>query len=510
MRLFERHVDPWLDPDAIPAGLPDPLCGNPTLLSQREEGLPVVRPQRYDHSRGGFAEEQRIGPEPARREPDARSQKIRGSARQVTSGHSTRASLSASARERGPGTGVRISGPSSVMKLSLACQAGRKHYASRSWLNRVAWPREGWLRRMRESQQGSGIRLRSDGIEIQGIRVPLYSAGFPYWELPPSRWERALDAAVELRLRLLRLDIPWVLHEQSPGTWDWGTRRAELDLPQLLKLAHARGLFVLARPGPWLGRSFPEGGGLPPRLLASREVRALDAHGTRWPVPSPVSQMLAAEAEGWLEAVSECLSPYVYPQGPIVAWISGGVGPLPSLWGGGALDRSKDALAFFARFVEVKYPSTQVPVGFPPSLGPLRVEHLEHCIAWVEAGELAERSLVTRLAPPEPSAPETAAGQSTKLPVLAAEDDPGGAAGADAFATSLDAEAVSLIFPEDAEREFSAVRLLGLLGRNTDPAAYPKVLYTASGETKTVDDEDEQAALGAGWEETPAAFKGRG
>ena len=241
---------------------------------------------------------------------------------------------------------------------------------------------------MRERRQQSGIRLRSDGIEIQGIRVPLHSAGFPYWELAPSRWESALEAAAELRLRLLRLDIPWVLHELSPGVWDWGERRSELDLPRLLKLAHARGLFVLARPGPWLGRCFPEGGGLPPRLLASREVRALDAFGTRRPVPSPVSEVLAAEAERWLEAVSECLSPYVYPQGPLVAWISGGVGPLPSLWGGGALDRSKDALAFFARFVEVKYPSTRAPIGFPPSLGPLRVEDLEHCIAWVEAGEL--------------------------------------------------------------------------------------------------------------------------
>ena len=324
---------------------------------------------------------------------------------------------------------------------------------------------------MRERRQQSGIRLRSDGIEIQGIRVPLHSAGFPYWELAPSRWESALEAAAELRLRLLRLDIPWVLHELSPGVWDWGERRSELDLPRLLKLAHARGLFVLARPGPWLGRCFPEGGGLPPRLLASREVRALDTFGTRRPVPSPVSEVLAAEAERWLEAVSECLSPYVYPQGPIVAWISGGVGPLPSLWGGGALDRSKDALAFFARFVEVKYPSTRAPIGFPPSLGPLRVEDLEHCIAWVEAGELAERSLITRLGPPLPSEPETAAGQRTKLPVLAAVDDPAGAAGADAFATSPNAEAVSLIFPEDAAREFSALRLLGLRAGELGPSA---------------------------------------
>jgi len=52
-----------------------------------------------------------------------------------------------------------------------------------------------------------------------------------------------------------------------------------------------------------------------------------------------------------------------------------------------------------------------------------------------------------------------------------------------------------------------AVRLLGLLGRNLDRTAYPKTLYHAAMEPVTVDDEDEESALGEGWAESPDAFK---
>ena len=51
-----------------------------------------------------------------------------------------------------------------------------------------------------------------------------------------------------------------------------------------------------------------------------------------------------------------------------------------------------------------------------------------------------------------------------------------------------------------------AVRLLGLLGVNTDPGAYPSVRHHPTLGTKTVNDEDEEAALGPGWVDTPAKF----
>jgi hypothetical protein len=52
-----------------------------------------------------------------------------------------------------------------------------------------------------------------------------------------------------------------------------------------------------------------------------------------------------------------------------------------------------------------------------------------------------------------------------------------------------------------------AVRLLNLLGMNTDSGAYPSVRYHPTLGTKTVNDEDEDAALGPDWVDTPAKFR---
>jgi hypothetical protein len=51
-----------------------------------------------------------------------------------------------------------------------------------------------------------------------------------------------------------------------------------------------------------------------------------------------------------------------------------------------------------------------------------------------------------------------------------------------------------------------AVRLLALLGMNVDPSAYPSVRYHPTAGTKTVNDEDEDRALGPGWVDTPKKF----
>ncbi len=315
----------------------------------------------------------------------------------------------------------------------------------------------------------SGIRLRREGIEIQVLCIPLRSAGFPYWELEPSCWERALDSVLELRLRILRVDIPWVLHEQAPEAYEWGARRAKLDLGRLLTLAHARGLFVIVRPGPWLGRSFPEGGGLPERVLALSEVRALDAGGVRWPVPAVASERLFSESQAWLGAVSTYLLPYLYPDGPVIAHISGSMGPIPPPWGGGALDRSKDALSIYSRFLAVKYSHAHPPVGFPPLSGPARVEDLERCMAWVEAGELAQRRYITGFDPraSEPDAERT----GLALPRIGAVLDPGLCTGGDAWASADAADGVTLVFPEDAATDFGALRLLGLRAAELTPSA---------------------------------------
>src|SRR5262249_30956705 len=51
-----------------------------------------------------------------------------------------------------------------------------------------------------------------------------------------------------------------------------------------------------------------------------------------------------------------------------------------------------------------------------------------------------------------------------------------------------------------------AVRLLQLLGVNTDPGVYPRWKYHATEEARTVQDEDEERRLGPGWADTPNPF----
>jgi beta-galactosidase len=53
--------------------------------------------------------------------------------------------------------------------------------------------------------------------------------------------------------------VPWNMHEPLPGVDDFEGNK---DLPAFLRLAHAEGLLVLLRPGPYICAEW-EFGGLP-------------------------------------------------------------------------------------------------------------------------------------------------------------------------------------------------------------------------------------------------------
>lgn len=289
--------------------------------------------------------------------------------------------------------------------------------------------------------------MRAEGLELEGTVAPLHSAGFPYWELAPGRWPGALDGLRALGIPALRLDLPWALHERAPGVFEWGERRPELDLEQLLVLAAARGLRVLCRPGPWIPRA-PGCDGIPERL-------ATRASAGPHP-PSCASEELLHESQAWLRFVAARLERFVYPDGPIVAWLAVGPGPVPSPFGSGLLDRSDAARSVYARFVHVKYPPASIPVGPPPLEGPVSAGDLERCCAWIEAGEAAQRAAIEAQLELRPRC-----GGRDALATLAAIPDTPIASGGDAEATRSGVDAVTLLFPE-APADFRDLRLLGL------------------------------------------------
>ena len=303
-------------------------------------------------------------------------------------------------------------------------------------------------------------RLVGAGIAAggtSGTPVPLHCAGFPYWELASGRWRTALDSALELGVRVLRVDVPWSLHEPARGAFEWGARHPQLDLARLLELIDERGQLALIRPGPWLPGA-PDGG-LPHWVASLPEVCAHDGAGAELPLPSAASELFWELAGGWLGHVHERVAEYAAPAGPVAGWIATAIGPLPAPWGGGALDWSTDALAFCSRFASVKYPRARAPVGRPPAAGPRREDELEHSTTWVEAGEAVQRTALTRVLEAQSGLPRFA--EAVDSPA-GSGPDPRGASPADGVFLRLD--------PAGA-RDFAALRRLGMRAGGLPPLA---------------------------------------
>ncbi len=303
-----------------------------------------------------------------------------------------------------------------------------------------------------------GVRLERDGLALGATRVPLRSAGLPYWELAPGQWGAALDAVVGVRIPIVRVDVPWSVHERAPGVLEWGTRRPELALGAFLEAVQARGLLAAIRPGPWLGDAAPDGG-IPRRVQALADVPARGADGSALATPSPVSEAFWTEADAWLGDVAERIAPLLHPHGPVVLWLAAGLGPIPAPWGGGALDHSAGALAFFARFLAARRRS--LPAR-PVALGPRGAEDLERALLWVEAGESAQLAALERVLAARPQRASGRGLADEPIPALVELADHPAGAGPARTALAGSAPHDALAIPAEAPLDFPALRLLGM------------------------------------------------
>ncbi len=80
--------------------------------------------------------------------------------------------------------------------------------------------------------------------------LPLLSGSVHYWQLEPAAWRTALSAVKSMGFRLVDTYVPWSVHEQSDGTFDFGQSKASLDVGLFLRIAHELGLHAIVRPGP--------------------------------------------------------------------------------------------------------------------------------------------------------------------------------------------------------------------------------------------------------------------
>jgi beta-galactosidase len=85
------------------------------------------------------------------------------------------------------------------------------------------------------------------------LRADLVVSGeVHYWRLDPDEWDDRLDKALATGVTAIATYIPWLAHELPDGAFDFGELHPHLDLARFLDLCAARGLSVIARPGPFV------------------------------------------------------------------------------------------------------------------------------------------------------------------------------------------------------------------------------------------------------------------
>ncbi|HYU05250.1 MAG TPA: beta-galactosidase [Jatrophihabitantaceae bacterium] len=95
---------------------------------------------------------------------------------------------------------------------------------------------------------------------IDGRRVVIRAAEFHYFRLPsPDLWADVLEKYKAAGFNAVSIYFDWAYHSPAPGVYDFTGVR---DVDELLRMAEQVGLYVIARPGPYINAEV-SGGGFP-------------------------------------------------------------------------------------------------------------------------------------------------------------------------------------------------------------------------------------------------------
>jgi beta-galactosidase GanA len=107
-------------------------------------------------------------------------------------------------------------------------------------------------------------------VTVDGRRIYLWSGEFHYWRLPsPDLWRDVLQKMKAAGFNATSIYFDWAYHSPAPGVYDFSGIR---DVERVLKIAEEVGLYVIARPGPYINAETDSGGF--PGWLATQQGRA--------------------------------------------------------------------------------------------------------------------------------------------------------------------------------------------------------------------------------------------
>jgi beta-galactosidase len=113
------------------------------------------------------------------------------------------------------------------------------------------------------------VTFDANSYRIDGEPVWLLSGEMHYFKMTRGDWRRRLVQLKAAGFNTVSVYIPWNYHELSEGEWDFAGDR---DVEHFFVLAAELGLYVVARPGPYICNEW-QAGGLPAWLSGKPGIR---------------------------------------------------------------------------------------------------------------------------------------------------------------------------------------------------------------------------------------------
>jgi beta-galactosidase len=156
----------------------------------------------------------------------------------------------------------------------------------------------------------SEIEIKNGSFIISGKPEIIHAAEFHYFRIPADQWESRLKLLKQTGFNTLATYIPWLWHEIKEGEFDFdGKTHPMRNLSGFLDLASQLGLWIIARPGPYImAETINEG--IPKWVFSSYpEVCVIDQKGDHLHYLSYLHPQSKRLIQAWYKAVFQVLSP---------------------------------------------------------------------------------------------------------------------------------------------------------------------------------------------------------
>ncbi len=113
------------------------------------------------------------------------------------------------------------------------------------------------------------ITFDGQSLLIDNRRIWIVGASLEYARIPNELWADRIAAARQAGFNTISVACPWMIHEPRPGRFDFA---GQADVRTFIDLCREAGMYVILRPGPFVGVDF-DGGGLPSWLTEVEGMR---------------------------------------------------------------------------------------------------------------------------------------------------------------------------------------------------------------------------------------------